>query len=61
MLHIPVRREECVGHLQTTPLTLVDVLLVGKVRVYVPGIVCPVQFVVIQNAIPVCKIALNMI
>lgn len=33
--HIHVRGEGCVVHLLTTPLTLVDVLLVGKVCVCV--------------------------
>lgn len=43
--HIPVRGEECVVRLQTTPLTLVDVPLVGKVCVYLREDVFLIEFV----------------
>lgn len=43
--HIPVRGEECVVRLQTTPLTLVDVPLVGKVCVYLREVVFLIEFV----------------
>lgn len=40
-----VRGEECVVHLQTTLLTPVDVLLAGKVCVYLRDNVCLILFV----------------
>lgn len=42
--HIHVRRAECVVQLRTTPLTLVVVLLVGKVCAYLRELVCPMEF-----------------